>query len=191
MNVGLPRHYHKNFVERDTISLLLQMPAGLDNIHCILASLFFQSPRKWHETCELWLYFSHIFLSTHQQTFFFIVWYAIQMRQYIPFKLYLYSNTFKSYNNNWANRANRGQGNLRIRMSCNSWIHWWVMRTLNGSLDGVDFYWWNRYISNKNQIGKCLYHFVCTSFFVEVGKVGSVIFALCTSWGISLWWWSC
>ena len=38
VNVGLLRHYHKNFVERDTISLLLQMPAGLDFIHCILAS---------------------------------------------------------------------------------------------------------------------------------------------------------
>ena len=38
VNVGLLRHYHKNFVERDAISLLLQMPAGLDFIHCILAS---------------------------------------------------------------------------------------------------------------------------------------------------------
>lgn len=57
MNVGLPRHYHKNFVERDTISLLLQMPPGFGLYPLHSYQLVFKNGTN-DETCVVNAFFS-------------------------------------------------------------------------------------------------------------------------------------
>ena len=115
-------------------------PLVLDIIHCILTSWFSKMARTTKHV--LWIYFFSSSLYQLINRPFVLMDINPDMPKYIPFEYAINSWSFQLQNKKQqmsdslihSMGTHRGQGNLLIRMWCNSWIRWWVMRSFDGIL---------------------------------------------------------